>query len=56
MDITPEMDKLEKQKTFYAHQMRLHDLMLSELKLQQNLTKVKEEIEATKATIEKIKD
>ena len=54
--ITPEMEELERQKTYFAHQMRLHDLKLSRLKLEQNLEAVVEEIAKLETKVETLKN
>ena len=52
---TAEMDYLEKQKTYYAHMMRLHDLRIGKIKAEQNLEKVMIELEKVEASTEKLK-
>ena len=49
--ITPERDELEKQKTYFAHQVRLHDLRIKKIDAENNLEKVMTELQEMEAKL-----
>ena len=53
--VTPEIEELERKKTYFAHEMRLHDLRIKEIRTKLDLEKITSEIEDLSIKLENLR-
>ena len=56
MKITAELESLEREKTYFAHMMKLRDFKIKKIKAEQDLVKINDEIKKIEQSIAKLEE